>query len=48
MLPRGTAWFDSGTFEDLYDASTFVRLMQARTGERVGDPLEIAKINNWI
>ena len=48
MLPRGTAWFDSGTFEDLYEASTFVRLMQERTGERVGDPLEIAHVNNWI
>ena len=48
MLPRGTAWFDSGTFEDLYEASTYVRLMQERTGERVGDPLEISNLNNWI
>ena len=46
MLPRGTAWFDSGTFEDLHDASTYVRLMQDRTGERVGDPNEIAKFLN--
>jgi glucose-1-phosphate thymidylyltransferase len=48
MLPRGTAWFDSGTFNDLHEAGTYVKLMQERTGERVGDPLEIAKIRGWI
>lgn len=48
MLPRGTAWFDSGTFDDLYEAGTYVKLMQERTGERVGDPFEIAKFRGWI
>ena len=48
MLPRGTAWFDSGTFDDLLEAGTYVKLMQERTGERVGDPLEIAKIRGWV
>ena len=48
MLPRGTAWFDSGTFDDLHEAGTYVKLMQERTGEGVGDPLEIAKFRGWI
>ena len=48
LLPRGTAWFDSGTFDDLHEAGTYVKLMQERTGERVGDPLEIAKIRGWV
>ncbi len=48
MLPRGTAWFDSGTFDDLLEAGTYVKLMQERTGERVGDPLEIAKYRGWV
>jgi glucose-1-phosphate thymidylyltransferase len=48
MLPRGTAWFDSGTFDDLHEAGTYVKLMQERTGERVGDPLEIAKVRGWL
>ena len=48
MLPRGTAWFDSGTFEDLHEAGTYVKVMQERTGERVGDPLEIAKLRGWV
>lgn len=48
MLPRGTAWFDSGTFNDMYEASTYVKIMQERTGERVGDPAEIARLRGWI
>ncbi len=48
MLPRGTAWFDSGTFDDLHEAGTYVKLMQERTGERVGDPFEIAKLQGWV
>jgi len=48
MLPRGTAWFDSGTFDDLLEAGTYVKLMQERTGERLGDPIEIAKFRGWI
>ncbi len=48
MLPRGTAWFDSGTFSDMHDAANFVRLLQERTGERVGDPIEIARIQGWV
>jgi glucose-1-phosphate thymidylyltransferase len=48
ILPRGTAWFDSGTFNDMHDASSYVRLMQERTGERVGDPYQIAKFRKWI
>jgi glucose-1-phosphate thymidylyltransferase len=47
MLPRGTAWFDSGTFDDLHDASTYVKLMQERTGERVCDPHLIAELRGW-
>ncbi len=48
MLPRGTAWFDSGTFDDLHEAGTYVKLMQERTGERVGDPLETAQFRGWV
>jgi glucose-1-phosphate thymidylyltransferase len=48
MLPRGTAWFDSGTFDDLHEAGTYVKLMQERSGERVGDPLEIANSRGWV
>lgn len=48
ILPRGTAWLDTGTFESLHDAASFIKIMQERTGLQIGNPQEIAKIQGWI
>ena len=47
-LNRGIAWIDTGTFESLSEASTFVGSIQRRTGMMVACPEEIAYKNAWI
>lgn len=48
VLPRGTAWLDTGTFDSLADASSFIRTVQARQGLSIGSPEEIGWRMGWI
>ncbi len=48
VLPRGTAWLDTGTFDSLADATNFIRTVQNRQGLSVGCPEEIAWRHGWL
>jgi glucose-1-phosphate thymidylyltransferase len=48
VLPRGTAWFDTGTFEGLIDASQYVHVVEARQGQKIGCVEEVAWRNGWL
>jgi glucose-1-phosphate thymidylyltransferase len=48
VLPRGTAWLDTGTFNTLHEAGTYVKIIEERQGSRVGCVEELAWRNGWI
>jgi glucose-1-phosphate thymidylyltransferase len=42
LMGRGFAWLDTGTFDALIDAGTFVHTLEERQGMKIACPEEIA------
>ena len=48
LMGRGMTWLDTGTFDSLHQASSYIRTLELRQGLKVGCPEEIAWRNGWI
>ena len=48
VLSRGTAWLDTGTFDGLHDASSYIKIVQERQNASIGDPFDVARAQGWI
>lgn len=48
LLARGDVWLDTGTFDSLSEAGSFVEAVEKRSGKMICCPEEIAYTNGWI
>ena len=48
FLGRGMAWLDTGTFDALHQAGSYIRTLEKRQGLKIGCPEEISWRNGWI
>jgi len=47
-LGRGFAWFDAGSFENLFESTNLIRSVEKRQNLKIGSVHEVAYFNGWI
>ena len=48
VMDRGSAWLDTGTIDSMVDAADFIRVIEKRTGLKIGCVEEVAYREGWI
>ena len=48
LLERGTTWLDTGTFESMHAAASYVQIIEERQGFKIACLEEISYANGWI
>ena len=48
IFGRGISWFDTGTFDSLHEASSYIKAIDSRHGLKVSCPEEISWRKGWI
>lgn len=48
ILGRGFAWFDTGSFDNMFEASQYIKILESRSSLIIGSVHEIAYKQGWL